>query len=124
MNRKPNPYETLGVAHTATDDEIKRAYRRLARRYHPDGESADADAFVQVKDAYELLSDPQRRDAYDASRTKQPRRPAATVSRKTHVRRSGTAVDIAVDVGEVVEDVVEGVVGGLRGLLGKPLRRS
>lgn len=60
-------YSTLGVARTASDDEIKRAYRRLARRFHPDvSKDADADGkFKAMKEAYEVLKDPVKRAAYD-----------------------------------------------------------
>ena len=60
-------YSTLGVGRDASEDEIRRAYRKLARQYHPDVNSApDAAArFKQVTEAYEALSDPQRRQRYD-----------------------------------------------------------
>jgi curved DNA-binding protein len=60
-------YKTLGVERKATQDEIKRAYRKLARKYHPDV-SKEADAEVKFKDlgeAYEVLKDPEKRVAYD-----------------------------------------------------------
>ena len=62
-------YVVLGVAHGASEAEIKRAYRRLARRYHPDINPGDRVAearFRQILDAYETLIDPQRRSRYDA----------------------------------------------------------
>jgi molecular chaperone DnaJ len=65
-------YVVLGVAHGASEAEIKRAYRRLARRYHPDINPGDrlAEArFRQILDAYETLIDPQRRSRYDAGQT-------------------------------------------------------
>ena len=61
-------YEVLGVAKTATDDEIKKAYRRLAMKYHPDrngGDKAAEEKFKAVGEAYGVLSDPQKRAAYD-----------------------------------------------------------
>jgi curved DNA-binding protein len=60
-------YETLNVARTASADEIKKAYRRLARKFHPDvSKEKDAEAkFKQVQEAYEVLKDPEKRAAYD-----------------------------------------------------------
>ena len=60
-------YEVLGVSPDAGADEIKRAYRRLARRYHPDisGDERGA-AFLEVSRAYEILNNPDRRRSYDA----------------------------------------------------------
>jgi len=60
-------YQIMGVARGASADEIKRAYRRLARKYHPDvSKEADAEArFKEVGEAYEVLKDPEKRAAYD-----------------------------------------------------------
>jgi curved DNA-binding protein len=60
-------YEIMGVKRDATQDEIKRAYRRLARKYHPDvSKEADSEEkFKEVGEAYEVLKDPEKRAAYD-----------------------------------------------------------
>ncbi len=61
-------YDILGVAKTATDDEIKSAYRKLALKYHPDrnpGDQNAANMFTEINEAYETLSDPQKKAAYD-----------------------------------------------------------
>ncbi len=60
-------YDILGVGREASGDDIKRAYRKLARKYHPDvSEEANAEErFKEVQEAYEVLKDPEKRDAYD-----------------------------------------------------------
>jgi curved DNA-binding protein len=61
-------YSTLGVAKTATDKEIKQAYRKLARKHHPDVNPGDKSAegrFKDLSEAYEVLGDPAKRKKYD-----------------------------------------------------------
>jgi curved DNA-binding protein CbpA len=69
-----NYYLVLGVPQDADADTIRRAFRALARRYHPDaGQGSSAERFRQIATAYETLTDPIRRQAYD--RTLETRRP-------------------------------------------------
>src|SRR5687768_8673782 len=63
-----NLYDTLCVAKNASADEIKKAYRKLARQHHPDANAGDAAAearFKEIQGAYDVLSDPEKRKAYD-----------------------------------------------------------
>ena len=67
MTTKRDYYEVLGVSRHATQEEIKRAYKRLARQYHPDlNKSPDAEEkFKEINEAYQVLSDPEKRARYD-----------------------------------------------------------
>ena len=65
---KRDPYDVLGIARNATEDEIKKAYRKLARKNHPDANHGDKNAetrFKEVSEAYSILSDADTRAAYD-----------------------------------------------------------
>ena len=65
---KRDYYEILNVAQNASETELKKAYRRLAMKYHPDrnpGDQVSEEHFKEAKEAYEVLSDPQKRAAYD-----------------------------------------------------------
>lgn len=67
MAEQINPYDVLGVSKDASDDEIKKAYRKLSKKYHPDlnHEEGAEKKFKEVNEAYEILSDPQKKAQYD-----------------------------------------------------------
>ena len=68
MADRTDYYKTLGVGKNASEDEIKKAYRKLARKYHPDANAGDKSAeerFKQISQAHDVLSDPDKRKAYD-----------------------------------------------------------
>src|SRR5215472_17950339 len=69
MASRPDYYKALGVDKKATPEEIKKAYRKLARKYHPDRNPDDKEAearFKEISQAHDVLSDPERRRQYDS----------------------------------------------------------
>ena len=68
MADRPDYYKTLGVGKGASDEEIKKSYRKLARQYHPDrnpGDNKAEERFKEISQAYDVLSDAEKRKQYD-----------------------------------------------------------
>ncbi len=107
-------YTVLGVKRGATDAEIKKAYRALARRLHPDVNKAPdaAERFAEVQQAYDVLSDPEQRRVYDAG----GRDPRATFRRGPAHGAGGAEFDVS-DIGSVFDTFFSGrdVGGGFGG---------
>jgi curved DNA-binding protein CbpA len=87
-------YKILGISPDAGESEIRTAYRRLARKFHPDaGEGSSSEKFRAIQDAYELLTDSEKRKEYDRSRETEYRDPAAFVphysARSSHIDLRG-----------------------------------
>jgi molecular chaperone DnaJ len=125
-----DPYEVLGVARSASSDEIKSAYRRLARRFHPDVNPNDPESeekFKEVGEAYSILSDPERRQRFDQFGTTddQPTDPFfggggfndlfemffGGAAQQTQRRRQGRdGDDVRADIELTLQEVITGVV--------------
>ncbi len=107
---KRDYYEILGVSRTASADEIKRAYRKLVKRYHPDiYDGPDADARIkEINEAYEVLGDDQKRAAYD-------RFGHAGVSGAAGGGGYGPAGGGFTDIGDIFEEIFGGGFGFGRG---------
>lgn len=85
MGTKPNYYHTLELNSQATQAEIKQAYRRLVKRFHPDSQSQEVnlEKVVSLNAAYEILGDPQRRQLYDLERRQASDRAIARQQERT-----------------------------------------
>ena len=89
-----DPYESLGLPRGATADDVRKAYRRLAREHHPDANPEDPAAeerFKGIQQAYEILSKPEKRRAYDARSRPSPRGKRAGAPRRTGGRAGRSA---------------------------------
>ncbi len=118
-----DPYVLLGVARTATEDEIRKAYRKLARKYHPDVNPNDRKAEERFKDisfAYEVLSDKEKRARYDEFGTQSfaqgfdPGQAREYARWSRGARRSPFHASSAADVDVDIEDLLGGLFGGAR----------
>ncbi len=114
-------YKLLGVSKTADEKEIKSAYRKLARKYHPDvnpGDKSAEDKFKDISEAYEILSDAKKRDQYDnyGEAWKQYSRTGAGAGARPGSSQWGGAGEADFDFGSVnLADLFENLFGGRMG---------
>lgn len=109
-------YEVLGVPRTATQDDIKRAYRRLARQYHPDlhsgGRKAEMERkFKELNEAHEILSDPDKRKKYDRYGHNWEQAEAYEKARREARARAGTGPEFSFGDAEAFSDIFETFFG-------------
>ena len=122
MPNKKDYYEILGVSKTATDDELKKAYRRLAKKYHPDANPDNKEEaekkFKEVNEAYEVLSDPQKRKMYDQFGTVDPQGFGGTGGpfggRNGYYSYTSSSWDDFGDLGDIFSSFFGGGFGGQR----------
>ncbi len=109
---KRDYYEVLGLQRNATEQELKSAFRRLAKEYHPDRNQDNADAerhFKEINEAYEVLKDPQKRAAYDQFGH------AAFDGAGGHPGSGGFGPDFAASMSDIFDDLFGEFMGGRRG---------
>lgn len=111
-----NPYETLGVPRDADDRAIKKAYRKLAKEWHPDkhgGAASAEERFKAVAEAYSVLSDPEKRELYDEHGDSIRRRPAPTPSASSTRSSANPRTRARPSDFDDEESIFVGIVGGL-----------
>src|ERR1700729_215529 len=116
-------YEVLGVPRDADQDTIRRAYRRLARKYHPDlnSDSDAEDSFKELGEAYEVLSDAEKRERYDrlGARWREAEHEAPDESFEDFFTHQGFGDGTRVEFGD---DLFEALFGARAGRASGPLR--
>jgi molecular chaperone DnaJ len=117
---KKDYYDILGVQKNATEEEIKKAYRRLAHEHHPDKKGGDAEKFKEINEAYQTLSDKTKRDRYDrfGSTDWQQQNPFSGMN-----GMNGINFDFSgFDMGDI-SSIFEGIFGGMGGAP-RPIKRK
>jgi molecular chaperone DnaJ len=125
--RAKDLYEVLGVSKKASADEIKKAYRKLARKYHPDtnpGDAAAEERFKEIQGAYDVLSDPKKRKEYDqfGSRVFTGGGGAGSGPAGWNINWSGNMGDLG-DLGDL-SDLLGGIFGGRGGRAARGSQRA
>jgi molecular chaperone DnaJ len=118
-----NHYKTLNVTPTATQAEIKQAYRRLAKLLHPDSNSKTAghDEIVRLNAAYEILGDPQQREFYDRQLSADSKQQVQAAQKARRYQQTGHEADVQVELW--VKQVYKPVNRMLNSIL-KPLKKE
>src|SRR5688572_4930647 len=126
---KRDYYDILGLPKNASDEDIKKAYRKLAMKHHPDRNQGDGarkseEHFKEAKEAYEMLSDPQKRAAYDQYGHAGVDPNMGGRGFRQGGRGAKGVGDFAEDVGEMFGDMFGGEGGGRRGAGGQQVYRG
>lgn len=113
MARLDNPYEILAIAKDASEAEIKKAYRTLAKKYHPDVNRGNKEAEIKFKavgEAYNLLSDKAKRANYDKMAQQKEEETENEERRKAHQQRkaSGAPMNQGFDIANMAQGMTQG----------------
>jgi len=126
---KKDYYHILGVQKNATEEEIKKAYRKLAHQYHPDKTGGSADKFKEISEAYQILADKEKRSRYDrfgsaAADWQGGGDPFSGMSGMRGVNFDGVNFDFGnFDMGDL-SGIFEGIFGGMAGGVARPTQRK
>src|SRR5579875_2013437 len=128
MAPKRDYYEVLGVKKNASKEDIKKAYRKLARRYHPDlnpGNKEAEEKFKEVQEAYSILSNDEKRKAYDTFGTAEPQ-PGPGAGRTTWRWQEGSPEGFQFNFGDLsgLEDILGDIFGAGEGARGRGRGRN
>ena len=127
MRNFRNYYDILDVPWNASNDEIKRVYRRLARQYHPDlnpGDKAAEEAFKDINEAYDVLSDTNKRSQYDRFGQYWNQNGFQSGSERVQTRSAPTVEDYDYGAFSDFQDFLDQLLTGRKGNSGRPPRND